>query len=312
MIIDTPLPPDLTPDDILAAMLAVAQDAAALDVLADLFPEDDDTVIESYTPYQFYLLSEAGRAGLVLKQVGTHPRTGKPVMRYVRAEPKAKVEPKRAANKAKAAEAKAAALKLLDKPGGSLTGAEQQALAGHMRAMDSAGLAELRKKVTGRGSKEKKEKMAAAISEYVKAKAAETPATPAAVTPTPPAGNKTLGQRVQGLGMKVARWAAEASGDNQWLADNGFPEVDSVYPDGKKVYRVKGEDGKSYRYDDKAAAETAASAAHAKKKPDPKPDPKPEPKAGSGGGGLGSVIDGIAAGLDPTNLINLFGGFLNG
>lgn len=35
-----------------------------------------------------WVLSEADRAGLVLKQVGTHPRTGRPVMRYVRAEPR--------------------------------------------------------------------------------------------------------------------------------------------------------------------------------------------------------------------------------
>lgn len=39
---------------------------------------------ESYSQDQYELLTEAARAGLVLKQVGTHPRTGKAMKRWVR------------------------------------------------------------------------------------------------------------------------------------------------------------------------------------------------------------------------------------
>jgi hypothetical protein len=78
----------------------LAGDDAAVSVLLA-----DGGYSESYTPDEHALLSEAARVGLVLKQVGTHPRTGKPIMRYVRATPKADPKQQKAAQKAAAMDA---------------------------------------------------------------------------------------------------------------------------------------------------------------------------------------------------------------
>lgn len=82
---------------------------------------------ESYTQDDYELLSEAARAGLVLQQVGTHPKTGNPIMRYVRAEPKGGAAARKAAERA---ESLAAARRLIDK---GVTGkAQAKILAAHL------------------------------------------------------------------------------------------------------------------------------------------------------------------------------------
>ena len=90
----------------------------------------DDGVSESYTPDEHALLSEAARAGLVLRQVGTHPKTGKPVMRYVRAQPKADPKQAKAAAKATAMESARAIVK-----NGIKSPKDARDLAGHLKGL---------------------------------------------------------------------------------------------------------------------------------------------------------------------------------
>lgn len=115
----------LASDDVDTAreVASLADDPDAVDALLS-----DDGVSESYTPDEYELLTEAARSGLVLKAVGTHPRTGKPIMRYVRATQKVSVKDQKAQLRA---ESKAKARAMIER--GIKGPAQARVLAGHLK-----------------------------------------------------------------------------------------------------------------------------------------------------------------------------------
>lgn len=155
---------------------------------------------ESYTQEEYQLLSEAARAGLTLKQVGTHPRTGKPIMRYVRATPKVDPRQQKAAQKAAAMDA---ARKIVQR--GIKTPKDARDMAAHLKLLTAKEIDALKAehglKMKGRLKQDKVDSLVAyaqgrgsidtvqakpePAAPKAEPKAEPTPATPPP-TPTPP------------------------------------------------------------------------------------------------------------------------------
>jgi len=176
---------------LIAYLIALADgDIDTARYLADLAGDDaavaalleDEDYSESYTPDEHALLSEAARAGLTLTQVGTHPRTGKPIMRWVRqaASGGSTVKPDRAT-------ARGTATRLVRD--GVETAAEAKLLADSLKQMSTADIDGLKREFQARtGGRLKQEKVDRLVA-YARGRGSvvRTPApAPPPVTPTTP------------------------------------------------------------------------------------------------------------------------------
>ncbi len=111
-----------------------------------------EDVSESYTAAEYELLTTEARAGLVLTQVGTHPRTGNPIMRYTRPRD---AKPDKAATVAKA---KATATALVRD--GVKTPAQARQLADSLKQLSTADIDQLKRDFAARtGGRLKQDKV---------------------------------------------------------------------------------------------------------------------------------------------------------
>lgn len=141
----------------------------------------EDSVQESFTESEYETLSEAARAGLVKKQVGTHPRTGKPIVRWVRAQPKVSGKDQKAASVAKA---KQTAIRLVRD--GVRTTAQARKLADSLKQLSTADIDQLKRDFSARtGGKLKQDKVDRLVA-YAQGRGSVTTPSPVQVSPATP------------------------------------------------------------------------------------------------------------------------------